>query len=272
MKILAMDTSSKNASVAILEDEKTLIELNNAEEKTHSQKLMPMIDEAFQKTNLALDDIQLLSCSLGPGSFTGVRIGIATSKAFADSKKIPCVGVTSLEGLAYNLNQEGYICSLLNANHDNVYAGLFHIVKKENIDYSQTSGYLQASDYLHTVGYLQTVESDCTFLDLKDSNGNVTSQSICDFIENNAKVKLDNSPIYFVGDASMIYQNLLENLNFKNQNKIILATPRFCEISSISIAKAGYAKYKNGDYGNSSILTPVYLRKSQAELSLEQNK
>ncbi len=266
MKILAMDTSSKNASVAILEDEKTLIELNNAEEKTHSQKLMPMINEAFQKTNLSLDDIQLLSCSLGPGSFTGVRIGIATSKAFADGKNIPCVGVTSLEGLAYNLNQEGYICSLLNANHDNVYAGLFHIVKKENADYSQASGYLQSSSYL------QTLESDCTFLDLKDSNGNVTFQSICDFIENNAKVKLDNSPIYFVGDASVIYQNLLENLNFKNQNKIILAASRFCEISSISIAKAGYAKYKNGNYGNSSILTPIYLRKSQAELSLEQNK
>lgn len=88
MKILAIDTSSKNASVAITEDEKELIELNNSEEKTHSQKLMPMIDEALKKLDLSLDDIDLISCSLGPGSFTGVRIGIATAKAFADSKNI----------------------------------------------------------------------------------------------------------------------------------------------------------------------------------------
>lgn len=89
MKILAIDTSSKNASVAITEDEKELIELNNSEEKTHSQKLMPMIDEVLKKLDLSLDDIDLISCSLGPGSFTGVRIGIATAKAFADSKAIP---------------------------------------------------------------------------------------------------------------------------------------------------------------------------------------
>ena len=89
MKTLAIDTSSKNASVAILEDLNTLIELNNEDEKTHSQKLMPMIDEAFQKMNLSLDDIDLISCSLGPGSFTGVRIGIATAKAFVDSRNIP---------------------------------------------------------------------------------------------------------------------------------------------------------------------------------------
>ena len=130
MKILAIETSSKKASVAILEDLNTLIELNNNDDKTHSQKLMPMIDEAFQKTNLSLDNIDLNSCSLGTGSFTGVRIGIATAKAFVDSRNIPAVGITSLEGLAYNMNREGYFCSFINAGHGNVYAGFFHIVKK----------------------------------------------------------------------------------------------------------------------------------------------
>ena len=62
---------------------------------------------------------------------------------------------------------------------------------------------------------------------------------------------------------------MLETLNFENSNSIVLAAPKQCQISSISIAKAGYAKYKNGEYGNSSILSPIYLRKSQAELSLE---
>ena len=91
MKILSIDTSSSTASVSILEDENILIELNNCDEKTHSQKLMPMIDEAFKKTHLTLSDINLIACGLGPGSFTGVRIGIATAKAFIDSKHIPAV-------------------------------------------------------------------------------------------------------------------------------------------------------------------------------------
>ena len=129
MKILAIDTSSSNASVAILEDQNVLIELNNEDEKTHSQKVMPMIDEAFKNIGLCLDDINLISCGVGPGSFTGVRIGIATAKAFVDSKNIYANGVTSLESLAYNLNTEGYICSLIDAGHENVYAGFFHVVK-----------------------------------------------------------------------------------------------------------------------------------------------
>ena len=233
MKTLAIDTSSKNASVAILEDLNTLIELNNEDEKTHSQKLMPMIDEAFQKMNLSLDDIGLISCSLGPGSFTGVRIGIATAKAFVDSRNIPAVGVSSLEGLAYNMNREGYFCSLVNANHGNVYAGFFHIVKNE------------------TANYFQTVESDFAFLNLEDTSGNFSDKALLTFLQDNKKIKLGDFPIHFVGDASITYESLLENLSFENGNSIILAAPKQCQISSISIAKAGYAKYKNGEYGNS---------------------
>ena len=216
----------------------------------------------------------LTGCSSGNGE--GMNPTYTEPETIEDEEQAMEELKKNIEKEVMGITQSGdYVIKLKNNNDvpvyvDDVSVRFFdaegNFVKKENTDYSQASGYLQSS------AHLQTAESDCTFLDLKDSNGNVTSQSICNFIENNAKVKTDNSPIYFVGDASMIYQNLLENLNFKNQNKIILAAPRFCEISSISIAKAGYAKYKNGNYGNSSILTPVYLRKSQAELSLEQNR
>ena len=123
MKILAIDTSSKVCSVAITEDNQKIIELHSDDEKTHSVKLMPMIDEAFKSTNLTLDNMDLLACSVGPGSFTGVRIGISTIKAFADAKGIPVVQVSSLEGLAYNMIDETIpatqlastlFCSLLN--------------------------------------------------------------------------------------------------------------------------------------------------------------
>jgi len=114
MKILAIDTSSATCSVAITEDFKKIIELHSSDEKTHSVKLMPLIDKAFKDSNLSLDDINLISCCIGPGSFTGVRIGIATAKAFSDAKNIPVVGVSSLEGLAYNLiidNRVTYVYS-----------------------------------------------------------------------------------------------------------------------------------------------------------------
>lgn len=126
MKILAIDTSSQVCSVSIVENERVLIELKNTDEKTHSQKLMPLVDEAFARTGLSLDHMDLLACCVGPGSFTGSRIGIATVKAFADTKKIPTIGVTSLEGMAYNILAEN-VCVLLDAKHENVYLGLYQL-------------------------------------------------------------------------------------------------------------------------------------------------
>ena len=239
MKILTIDTSSKNAAVAILENQNTIIELKNDDEKTHSQKLMPMIDEAFKKSNLSLDDVNLISCCVGPGSFTGVRIGIATAKAFADSKNIPTVGVSSLEALAYSLKQDGFICSLINANNGNVYAGIFEIVQSK------------------------TLKNKLDFLSFKDSNGDISLNPLRDFIgENN-----EFSNISFVGDGAVLYKDLIEKLNFKNYDITV-----FEKISStgISVGQIGYTKYKNGEYGDSSFLSPIYLRKSQAELALEE--
>lgn len=238
MKILSIDTSSKNAIVAITENEEKIIELNNEEEKTHSQKLMPMIDEAFQKSNLSLGDIKLIVCCLGPGSFTGVRIGIATAKAFADSKNISTVGVNSLEALAYQLNKSGNICSLIDAGHGNAYIGYFKIEKDKN-------------------GILQTIQEDITFLNLAD-------KSILSFLEKNG-IDREQS-IYFVGDTINNNGEILEKL--KDEYKIKKESSD--DSLGITIAKIGYTKYKNGKAGNSSILSPVYLRKSQAELTLEE--
>ena len=87
MKILGIDTSSKRCTTCILEDNNVIAELHSDDEKTHSQTLMPLIDKMFTKTNLTLNDIDLLACSIGPGSFTGVRIGISTAKAFAEKEE-----------------------------------------------------------------------------------------------------------------------------------------------------------------------------------------
>lgn len=127
MKILCIDTSSTLCSVAILENTNLInkLELNNG--LTHSETLMPLIKELFDKSILSLKDINLIVSDIGPGSFTGIRIGVATCKAFSDSLNIPCIGVSSLEVLAYNIKNDGLICSTIDCKNDNCYFALYEL-------------------------------------------------------------------------------------------------------------------------------------------------
>ena len=125
MKILAISTSSNSCSVALLEDTNLIKELNIINEKTHSEKLMPLIQELFETTGFSLSDIGLIACDIGPGSFTGIRIGVSTVKALAVVNNLPVVGVSSLEGLAYNVTGFDYICSILDARNNQVYLAIF---------------------------------------------------------------------------------------------------------------------------------------------------
>ena len=125
MKILAISTSSNTASVTLLEDDRCIQELNICNEKTHSEKLMPLIDELLKNNGITLSDIGLIACDNGPGSFTGIRIGVATVKALAEAKNIPVVSCSSLEGLAYNVAGFDYICAILDARNNQVYSAIF---------------------------------------------------------------------------------------------------------------------------------------------------
>ena len=110
MKILGIETSSKVCAVALSENDKLIKEKILEDENTHSVKLMPLVDELLKETKTELKDIDLFSCDKGPGSFTGIRIGIATVKAFLDATNKNAVGVSSLEILAYNSTNDGIIC------------------------------------------------------------------------------------------------------------------------------------------------------------------
>ena len=134
MKILSIDTASNLCTVSVLENESCLKEFIVDDARNHSEKIMPVIERVLQETNLSLNDIDLIVCDKGPGSFTGIRIGVGTVLAFRDSLNIECVGISSLEALAYNTQNEGYICSLIDAKNDNVYYGLFEL---KNNEYNQ---------------------------------------------------------------------------------------------------------------------------------------
>lgn len=125
MKILAIQTSSKICAVALLEDENLIKEKIIDDNNTHSVKLMPLIDELLRETNSKLEEIDLFACDKGPGSFTGIRIGLTTVKAFMDVTDKKAVGITSLEALAYGVENDGIICSLIDAKNENVYYGIF---------------------------------------------------------------------------------------------------------------------------------------------------
>ena len=125
MLILGISTSSNIASVALSKDAECIKELNINNNKTHSETLLPLINELLSETNIKLQDINLIACDNGPGSFTGIRIGISTVKAIAESLNIPVIAVSSLEGLAYNIHDSECICSLIDAKNNQVYCGLF---------------------------------------------------------------------------------------------------------------------------------------------------
>ncbi len=139
MKNLAVDTSSKICAVAILEDNNKIDEISLDNGKTHSENLMPILKEVLERNNLKLSDFNLISVSVGPGSFTGIRIGIASIKPLAEVYNLPVASVTSLESLARNVENvesDTTIISLIDARNNQVYAGVFdndYNLKEEEI-------------------------------------------------------------------------------------------------------------------------------------------
>ena len=245
MKILAVDTSSSNCSVAIanVEDDKIDIieEKNSQDEKMHSQKLMPMVDETLKNNNFKISNFDLIACGVGPGSFTGIRIGIATCKAFVDSqnlsnknKKVLACSVNSLESLAYNVEEDGIVISLIDCKNNNVYAGMYD---HNNIKYKQIGSLL--CDNINTV--LQNFKSQIN--------------------ENNKK-------IIFVGDGAVKYKELIKK-EFEDFN--ILFSENNTQTGT-SIVKCAYDKFINNEVGGQEVLLPLYLRLSQAEIQLKNKK
>lgn len=122
MVILGIDTSSKQSSVCVLKDDITVYTAVEATGATHSQNLMPLIDSALKICGLKPGDIDLYAVTLGPGSFTGIRIGIAAVKGMASYKNTPCVGVSSLKALAKSIDTDGIIIPAFDARRRQVYA------------------------------------------------------------------------------------------------------------------------------------------------------
>lgn len=132
MLILAFETSAKAAGVALHDGEKLLAESYQNTGLTHSQTLMVMAEDVLKQCGKTPQDVTEVAVAAGPGSFTGVRIGVAAAKGFAWGAQIPCYGVSTLEAMAKNLGIfEGVVCAVMDARRNQVYNGLFRVEKGE---------------------------------------------------------------------------------------------------------------------------------------------
>ena len=176
MKILAFETSAKACSVAIWQDGQLLAESYQNTGLTHSQTLMVMAEDMIKTCDLTPDHIDAVAVAAGPGSFTGVRIGVAAAKGFAWGRQIPCCGVSTLEAMAENLGvYDGYVLAAMDARRNQVYTALFKAKK----------------------GVLTPVISDCA----------------CSIEELAEKLSHKRGNIYLVGDgAQLVHRTLQETL------------------------------------------------------------
>lgn len=126
MRILALDSYGLVATVAIVEEEQILAEYTVNYKKTHSQTLLPMLDEIVKMTEFDLNTLDAIAVAGGPGSFTGLRIGSATAKGLGLALNKPLIHIPTVDGLAYNLyGNSGLICPIMDARRNQVYTGLY---------------------------------------------------------------------------------------------------------------------------------------------------
>lgn len=234
MKILAIGTSGKNCTVAISEDDNLIKEINLTDGLTHSENLLPSIDKILNETSISLKDIDSYAVSIGPGSFTGIRIGISTIKGFCLGNDKPVIAVPSLLALAYaEKDFNGYVVPVIDAKNNNVYAGIY---KKDSVNGS-----------LCLIGEYISDNISC----------------LTDLL-----VKLDDKFILVGDGAKIVADNLSANILGKPMKFEISSDLNIYEYAS-NIAKAGFDMYKQNLITTGVLLTPLYLKKSQAERELE---
>ena len=174
MLLLAFETSAKAASVALFDGEKLLAEQYQNTGLTHSQTLTVMAEDMLKQCGKTAQDVQAVAVANGPGSFTGVRIGVAAAKGFAWASEIPIYGVSTLEAMALGLGiNEGYVCPVMDARREQVYNALFYV----------NQGVLTR----------QTPDRAIALADLKN------------------ELKSLEKPIFLVGDGSILCYNTLQN-------------------------------------------------------------
>lgn len=231
MRILALDSSGLVASVAVIEsdgsDAQTIAEYTVNYKKTHSQTLLPMLDEVAKMTELDLGTIDAIAVAGGPGSFTGLRIGSATAKGLGLALGKPLIHVPTLEGLAFNLaGTDMLVCPIMDARRKQVYTGLYEFDGDE----------------------LVVIED----------------QMAIGIEELSMKLKKYDRKIVFLGDGVPVHREVLVNELMKGA-AITFAPANMNRQRAASVGTLALSYYEKGRIVSAAEHEPDYLRVSQAE-------
>lgn len=229
MKILALDSSGLVAGVALTQDGTLIAEYTTNYKKTHSQTLLPMLDEIKKMVDLDLHTVDVIAVAAGPGSFTGLRIGSATAKGLGLALQVPLAAVPTVDALAYNLyGCDKVICPLMDARRNQVYTGLYTFEKKED------------------AYELQTLLAQCALP--------VTELA--------ARINALGKEVVFLGDGVPVYRDILVNAV---QVPYSFAPASCNRQRAALVAVLGEEYAKQGKLVNAADFAPEYLRLSQAE-------
>ena len=230
MYILGIDTATRVAGVAVVNEERLIVEkfLNN--QKTHSQNLLPMIKQAIEEAGLKPEDLGGIAVTMGPGSFTGLRIGMAAAKSLAQVLNIPLIGISTMETIAYNIvGLPGFICPILDAQKSEVYSAIYY-----------------------------TRDDELTLME------GPYALTIHELVE---KFKRHSREVTFLGDAVPVYVNQLSQemgpkAHFASK---INSLPR-----AAAVAELGFKRIAQGEADDPINLVPAYIRLSEAEATWAQ--
>ncbi len=225
MRILGLDSSGLVASVAIIEDENLLGEYTVNYKKTHSQTLLPMLDEVARMIELDMSTIDAIAIAGGPGSFTGLRIGSATAKGLGLALNKPIINVPTVDALAYNLvGHRDMICPLMDARRNQTYTGLYRFMGNE----------------------LEVIREQCAV---------GIDEIIADINERGV-------PVVFLGDGVPVFTEYIKE---HMQVEYTFAPAHMNKQRAGAVAALGMKYFAEGRYESAEEHKPEYLRLSQAE-------
>ena len=229
MKLLALDSSSIVATAALIDEDKIIGEMIVNHKKNHSQKLMPLIQQLLDEVEVKIEDVDAYGVCIGPGSFTGIRIGLSTAKALAQVGDKPIVGISTLEGLAFNLPySKGLLCPILDAQREQIYTGLYKWKGNQMI----------------------CIEKDqAVFVDEWVEELGKGAENIC-----------------LIGDGIPKYASKFKE---KLGERVFIAPTTSRMPRAASIANLALQKILKGEASDYKSVIPHYIRKSQAEQNLD---
>ncbi|MDP2599536.1 MAG: tRNA (adenosine(37)-N6)-threonylcarbamoyltransferase complex dimerization subunit type 1 TsaB [Deltaproteobacteria bacterium] len=233
MKILAVDTSTRMGSVALADSEQLIAQTHLHLSVTHAEKLLPAIDEILKQTGWELSALGGLAIAIGPGSFTGLRVGLATLKGFALSHNLPLVGISTLEALAHNGALSDWpVAAILDAKRGEVYAAVYQFQKSDRVSLSNCGPRVLFPEKA------------------------IQPNLLC-----NALKKM--GPCWLIGDGALHYQKIfkesLEDLAFFPPEPLMHLQAKW-------IAWLALPRLQKGEGKNWASLVPNYLRLSDAEV------